>query len=172
MSADQSPRAGDGKLPTLPEWALRDDLGGLVPSEIRSGLRAYARQAVYEAEEAWQACPAATVAKVWCDTCNGSGKVFQEHQAGCWVGGDHDCPDCDGKGYSERSAQAATPAAAPAWQPGAPLTEQQIVNDGLMMCPTKLLDNCADAFEAGVKFAERAHGIQAQAPATAAGSQS
>lgn len=45
-----------------------------------------------------------------------------------------------------------------------PLTDEQIVNDGLMMCSTKALDNCADAFEAGVKFAERAHGIAALAP--------
>ena len=44
-----------------------------------------------------------------------------------------------------------------------PLTDEQIVNDGLMMCPMKLLDSCADAFEAGVKYAERAHGIGAAA---------
>ena len=37
--------------------------------------------------------------QIWCDTCEGSGTVYQEHQAGCHVGGDHDCPDCDGKGY-------------------------------------------------------------------------
>lgn len=33
-----------------------------------------------------------------CSTCEGSGEVFQEHQAGCWVGGAHPCPDCHGKG--------------------------------------------------------------------------
>lgn len=54
----------------------------------------------------------------------------------------------------------------------APLTEEQIVHDGLMMCPTKLLDNCADAFEAGVKFAELAHGITGKSQATVRGSRS
>lgn len=29
-------------LPPLPEWSKRDDLGGLVPSEIRSEFRVYA----------------------------------------------------------------------------------------------------------------------------------
>ena len=37
--------------------------------------------------------------KAWCETCEGGGKVYQEHQAGCWVGGEHACPDCDGNGY-------------------------------------------------------------------------
>jgi hypothetical protein len=37
--------------------------------------------------------------KYWCETCEGTSKVYQEHQAGCWVGGDFPCPDCDGKGY-------------------------------------------------------------------------
>lgn len=45
--------------------------------------------------------------KHWCETCEGTGKVYQEHQAGCWVGGEHPCPDCDGNGYW-------TPLAAPA----------------------------------------------------------
>ena len=31
-------------LPPLPEWSKQDDLGGLVPSEIRSALRAYGQQ--------------------------------------------------------------------------------------------------------------------------------
>jgi NTP pyrophosphatase (non-canonical NTP hydrolase) len=35
-----------GELPPLPEWSKRDDLGGLVPSEIRTELRAYARAAI------------------------------------------------------------------------------------------------------------------------------
>jgi hypothetical protein len=34
------------KLPPLPEWSKRDDLGGLVPSEIRAELQRYAREAV------------------------------------------------------------------------------------------------------------------------------
>lgn len=33
-------------LPPLPEWSLRDDLGELVPSEIRVALRAYATAAL------------------------------------------------------------------------------------------------------------------------------
>lgn len=37
--------------------------------------------------------------KHWCETCEGTGSVYQEHQAGCHVGGDYPCPDCDGKGY-------------------------------------------------------------------------
>ena len=36
----------DTTLPPLPEWSLRDDLGGLVPSDIRSALKAYARAAI------------------------------------------------------------------------------------------------------------------------------
>lgn len=40
-----------------------------------------------------------------------------------------------------------------------PLTEEQITMDGLMMTPNDVLENCADAFVAGVRFAERAHGI-------------
>lgn len=35
-------------LPPLPEWSLRDDLGELVPSEIRVALRAYATAAISE----------------------------------------------------------------------------------------------------------------------------
>lgn len=30
-----------GEYPELPEWSKRDDLGGLVPSEVRQALRAY-----------------------------------------------------------------------------------------------------------------------------------
>lgn len=39
------------------------------------------------------------VLKLWCETCGGSGEVYQEHQAGCHVGGHFKCPDCDGNGY-------------------------------------------------------------------------
>ena len=34
--------SGAGEYPELPEWSKRDDLGGLVPSEVRQALRAYA----------------------------------------------------------------------------------------------------------------------------------
>ena len=36
-------------LPPLPEWSKMDDLGKLVPSEIRGELRAYATAAVQAA---------------------------------------------------------------------------------------------------------------------------
>lgn len=36
-------------LPPLPEWSKRDDLGGLVPSEIRAALHDYARAALAQA---------------------------------------------------------------------------------------------------------------------------
>jgi hypothetical protein len=39
-------------LPPLPEWSKRDDLGGLVPSEIRTALKDYARAAVEAEREA------------------------------------------------------------------------------------------------------------------------
>lgn len=34
-----------GALPALPDWCYRDDLGGLVPSEIRTALNEHARAA-------------------------------------------------------------------------------------------------------------------------------
>lgn len=34
-----------GPLPALPDWCYRDDLGGLVPSEIRTALNEHARAA-------------------------------------------------------------------------------------------------------------------------------
>jgi len=37
--------------------------------------------------------------KRWCETCEGDGYVFQEPQAGCHVGREYPCPDCDGNGY-------------------------------------------------------------------------
>ena len=37
--------------------------------------------------------------KLWCETCEGSGEVYQEHQVGCHVGGHFKCPGCDGDGY-------------------------------------------------------------------------
>jgi hypothetical protein len=40
----------------------------------------------------------------------------------------------------------------------APLSEQDVLG-GLMATPNSVLENCADAFEAGVRFAEHAHGI-------------
>jgi hypothetical protein len=40
-----------------------------------------------------------------------------------------------------------------------PLNEERIVMDGLMMLPTADAKDCAKSFEAGVRFAERAHGI-------------
>lgn len=54
-----------------------------------------------------------TDTKLWCETCEGTGKVYQEHQKGCWVGGEHQCPDCDGNGYWMRHAATATAPSAP-----------------------------------------------------------
>ena len=47
-------------LPPLPNWVFCDDLGGLVPSEIRSAMVAYARAALaaHDAEQAAKAVPA------------------------------------------------------------------------------------------------------------------
>lgn len=41
--------------------------------------------------------------QVWCETCEGTGKVHQEHQRGVvGSGGTVTCPDCDGNGYIVR----------------------------------------------------------------------
>ena len=48
-----------------------------------------------------ESAPVQKLVKVWCETCEGTGKIHQEHQAGCWVGGEYVCPDCDGDGYTE-----------------------------------------------------------------------
>jgi Zn finger protein HypA/HybF involved in hydrogenase expression len=37
--------------------------------------------------------------RLWCETCDGTGEVYQEHQMGCHVGGHFKCPDCDGHGH-------------------------------------------------------------------------
>jgi hypothetical protein len=60
------------------------------------------------------AVPMQEPVKNWCETCNGTGTVYQEHQAGCWVGGEHDCPDCDGNGYYT-TPPAAQPAPVKVW---------------------------------------------------------
>lgn len=58
-------------LPELPEWSKRDDIGGLVPSEIRSALVAYAREdiALNRCEDAphatQEAMQALQVAQEW-----------------------------------------------------------------------------------------------------------
>ena len=45
----------DVELLPLPEWAKRDDLGGLVPSEVRAAMHAYARANVAHATAPLQA---------------------------------------------------------------------------------------------------------------------
>lgn len=58
--------------------------------------------------------------QVWCDTCEGTGVVHQESQHGVpGSGGDFQCPDCDGRGFNERSYYT-TPPAAPAQEPSQP----------------------------------------------------
>lgn len=48
--------------------------------------------------------------RAWCETCNGSGTVHAEHQRGVvGSGGEHQCPDCDGKGYRMVMQPAAPP---------------------------------------------------------------
>lgn len=47
--------------------------------------------------------------KLWCETCEGTGQVHQEYQKGCHVGGDFECPDCDGKGYIVSRLHSITP---------------------------------------------------------------
>ena len=40
-------------------------------------------------------------AKLWCETCEGSGQVYEESQAGIpGSGGNRKCPDCSGDGYT------------------------------------------------------------------------
>ena len=48
-------------------------------------------------------------AKLWCETCEGTGQVYQEHQAGCHVGGHFKCPDCDGEGHIVSRLYSTTP---------------------------------------------------------------
>lgn len=47
--------------------------------------------------------------RLWCETCEGTGEVYQEHQAGCHVGGNFKCPDCDGQGYILSRLYSTTP---------------------------------------------------------------
>ena len=43
MRIDKNDMTATGPLPALPDWCFRDDLGGLVPSEIRTALNDHAR---------------------------------------------------------------------------------------------------------------------------------
>jgi hypothetical protein len=67
------------------------------------------------------------------------------------------------KEYGDARARAALRAAGAGNRES--LTEERIVLDGLMSCPTALLSDCTKAFEAGVRFAEAAHGIAARGTA-------
>ena len=60
--------------------------------------------------------------QVWCETCEGSGSVYQEPQKGCHVGGNYPCPDCDGNGWF-----LATLSVRAAHRDGARLTLEQAV---------------------------------------------
>lgn len=71
--------------------------------------------------------------KFWCETCEGTGKVHQEHQKGCHVGGEFPCPDCDGNGWWQRAR--------------APVTAEQ---GGAERCPSgKCADPASDCFGSG-----------------------
>ena len=63
-------------------------------------------------------------AKLWCETCEGTGEVYQEHQANCHVGGHFKCPDCDGEGYIVSSLYSTTPQ--PKQKQGEPVGEMQL----------------------------------------------
>ncbi len=55
-----------------------------------------ARRALTEQVQPAQGEPA----KLWCETCEGSGQVYEESQAGIpGSGGNRKCPDCSGDGY-------------------------------------------------------------------------
>jgi hypothetical protein len=45
MRIDKNDMTATGPLPALPDWSFRDDLGGLVPSEIRTALNEHAHAA-------------------------------------------------------------------------------------------------------------------------------
>ena len=78
------------------------------------------------AREALSVHPAEPVAlQLWCDTCEGNGKIYQEQQHGTpGSGGEFDCPDCDGKGYiaTRRYALMSQPA------PSEPTVTDEMVN--------------------------------------------
>ena len=94
-------------------------------------LTAWARRFAAKAAPAGQAAAPATKAeqaRLWCETCEGTGKVYQEHQAGCHVGGEHPCPDCDGKGYVVSRVWQAPAAEAVQPEPSRlPLTDEQAI---------------------------------------------
>ena len=61
--------------------------------------------------------------KVWCETCDGTGEVFQESQVGVTgSGGKHPCPDCNGNGFNLRM-----PAAPKATEPVVDATMEDTV---------------------------------------------
>ena len=47
--------------------------------------------------------------KLWCETCEGTGEVYQEYQKGCHVGGHFKCPDCNGEGHIVSRMYCTTP---------------------------------------------------------------
>jgi hypothetical protein len=83
--------------------------------------------AIRELKDAQPAEPPAQAGapKLWCETCEGSGLIHQESQAGCHVVGDYACPDCDGKGWYVSGRRALTVAEPPA-APAQPLTDEQL----------------------------------------------
>ena len=56
------------------------------------------------------AVPQGEVANIWCETCEGTSKVYEEAQIGIpGSGGTLDCPDCGGKGYITSSVYRTNP---------------------------------------------------------------
>lgn len=96
-------------------WRVRDELERWAISYAREAQRAALTQRQ-------QGGVGQTGDKLWCETCEGSGKVYQEHQHGCHVGGEFPCPDCDGNGYWTRRAAPPAQPKAIAWVPMHPKT--------------------------------------------------
>lgn len=94
------------------------------------------------------------VVKLYCETCTGTGTVLKEIRNGCWVGGEFECPDCNGNGYTNSKMFRSTPPA-----PKQPMTDQQI--NRLRKCVCEGLDDLPEpwSFRQGVRAIEAHHGI-------------
>jgi hypothetical protein len=93
--------------------------------------------------------PAGEPVNVYCETCEGSGSVYQEQQRGCHVGGHYDCPDCDGKGYNIRHTR-----------PAVPLTDDPLPS-GVMFAVEQAIKNGNCPWEIEVAYEEYERELQA-----------
>lgn len=83
---------------------------------------------------------------------------YSEKSADAWIA---EQLDFEGWRYTKEPLYAAPQPPRPGT---APLSDEQIVMDGLMMVPTTVCGDMPAVFEAGVRFAERAHGIGPTTP--------